>query len=86
MVGIVDPAGSTTIRLPTSVGVSVADPVREDAPRRNLESAQPGVLGQRIGDRAEMNESDQGPSARPVMPRQVEPGSAPDGLHQHDGL
>ena len=41
MVGIVDPAGSTTIRLPTSVGVSVADPVREDAPRRNLESLLP---------------------------------------------
>lgn len=57
--GKITPSLEALVRLADVLEVSVDYLVREDAPRRNLEGAQLGVLAQRIGDLAELSEADQ---------------------------
>jgi len=57
--GKITPSLEALVRLADVLEVSVDYLVREDAPRRNLEGAQLGVLGQRMSDLAELSEADQ---------------------------
>ena len=52
------PSLEALVRLADALEVSVDYLVREDAPRRNLDGAQLGVLGQRLGDFEELSDED----------------------------
>jgi len=56
--GKISPSLEALVRLADALEVSVDYLVREDAPRRNLDGAQLGVLGQRLGDFEELSDED----------------------------
>ena len=56
--GKITPSLDALVRLADVLEVSVDHLVREDAPRRHLEGVELGVLGQRLGDLAELSEED----------------------------
>ena len=56
--GKITPSLEALVRLADVLEVSTDYLVREDAPRRHLEGAELGALGQRLGDLAELSEED----------------------------